>query len=307
MKTSLTTKLKSKAGIADAGLVINRAAETAKDRNTLTVADGTYNLISPVRVFNKGLRIECSENVLFRVYHPEAAFTFDRNQSTSDTHLINLRIQNGINENNSNRQHGVVSHVPTVITGMEVNSMWGDGIRFIADVNGRPGTQARTFMQNSVFGGNRGNGIFLQGGDANAGTFIHVDVRDNRKHGIHDASMLGNAFISCMGHNNYMGNYFITDVNNRSTLTGCYSEGDSPYDYIYGQCQVFGGFFARGVVLSRNAVMYSYNTEGQPTIFRAPYSMDKHRVNKDGTVVTMRIDGTFPKWEEVDKWTWLGL
>ena len=41
------------------------------------------------------------------------------------------------------------------------------------------------------------NGVLLQGGDANACSFMHLNVNSNRRWGIFDASFLGNSFFGC--------------------------------------------------------------------------------------------------------------
>jgi hypothetical protein len=299
-------------GQKDVAVYLQTRINSAAQNTAFILPEGEYNLLSPIVVSDKTISIiggaaTSGLKTIFRVRHAGIAFYFTREKIGSRAHIEKINIINGLNENNSFEQHGIVTCVPTVMEDVIVENMWGDGIRLSGDGGAGRGTitdvsfcKLTTVTVRSC----KGDGIYITGGDANASIFTHIDVRDNEGHGIRDASFLGNTFVSCMAHNNYLGNYFVTDVNNRSTLTGCYSEGGSPYDYFYGQCQIFGGFLATGAVLSRNAVWYSYTADpNKPTIYRAPYDMDKHKVYPDGTVVTIKPDGTFPLDKDVRFWS----
>jgi hypothetical protein len=298
-------------GQKDVAAYLQKRIDSAQHNTAFILPEGDFNLLSPIVIVDKSISLiggagTSGLKTIFRVRHSGIAFYFTREKVGSRAHIEKINIVNGLNADNSPDQHGVVTCVPTVMEDVIIENMWGDGLRLSGDGGAGRGTitdvsfcKITTVTVRSC----KGDGIYITGGDANASIFTHCDIRDNEGHGIRDASFLGNSFISCMAHNNYSGNYFVTDVNNRSTLVGCYSEGGSPYDYFYGQCQVFGGFLATGAVLSRNAVWYSYGTEGNTTIYRAPYDMDKHKVYPDGTVVTIRPNGTFPDDKDVRMWS----
>lgn len=298
-------------GQKDVAVYLQKKVDAAAQNTAFILPEGEYNLLSPIVVTDKTISFIGGAGTkglktTFRVYHAGRALYFTRDKIGSTARIENITLLNGLNENNSFEQHGIETNIPTIIEDVIIEGFWGDGLRLTGDGgSGRGAMTDVSFCKVTTLTVRscKGDGVYIAGGDANASIFTHVDVRDNEGHGIRDASFLGNTFISCMAHNNHLGNYFVTDVNNRSTLTGCYSEGGSPYDYFYGQCQVFGGFLATGAVLSRNAVWYSYGYEGKTTVYRAPYDMDKHKVYPDGTVVTAKSDGSFPLDKDVRMWS----
>lgn len=85
------------------------------------------------------------------------------------------------------------------------------------------------------------DGLFFQGGDANACTVIGFDSRDNKGWGINDDSFLGNLFIGPMCHSNAKGHYRAENGNNRTVFISPYGEEDSPPSRFGGVTRVFGG------------------------------------------------------------------
>lgn len=255
MKVYLSTKLKA-AG-ADASTVINRAIETAKEKTTLMFPDGIYYLNSPIKIFNKGLRFEGSEDTNFRVYHNDAALIADRNQGTSRLHIHQLNFLNSKNDANNPLQHGLQISVPVTIEDVSIQNFFGDGLNLTGDTAHRINTDVSFAKVVSLLvGGCHGNGIYVAGGDANAGLFQHIDVRDNDGYGIWDNSFLGNCWVACMAHLNKLGNYRTTDANNRATFVGCYSEGGSPLSEFTGETMIFGGLWDGGVITNGQSVVY---------------------------------------------------
>ena len=81
--------------------------------------------------------------------------------------------------------------------------------------------------------GNKGDGVYCQGGDANAGIGIALNIMGNGGWGINDQSFLGNTWIACHtpGNGNWStgvgGPYRAPGGGNSRTLfLGCYSESD---------------------------------------------------------------------------------
>lgn len=254
MKTYLSTKLKAKG--ADASKVLNRAIETAKEKTTLSIPDGTFYLYDTVRAFNKGIRLEGSEDTNFRVMHRNAAFLFERNGATARTYVSRINLLNSLNVNNSPDQHGFQVHVPTTIEDVIIENFHGDGLHLTGDVASKAASDVSFCKVMSVTVRScKGNGIYIAGGDSNASFFAHCDVRDNEGYGIWDNSFLGNGFFGCMAHMNAKGNYHASDGNNRSTFLACYSEDGSPQSVMGGEAMVFGGMWSGGVKVNGNAIV----------------------------------------------------
>lgn len=257
MKTYLSSKLKVKG--ADPAKVINRAIELAKDKTTIVFPDGVFALNSSIQIFNKGVRLEGAEDTQLRFYQPVPGIIANRNAATSRLYINRLNLLNSFNDGDNADQHGIVLSVPTTIEETTIENFHGNGLHMTADVVHRPATDVSFSKIESVrIGGCRRNGIYLQGGDANACLFIHVDIRDNGGYGILDESFLGNCYVACMAHLNKLGNYkaAVDNTNNRSTFIGCYSEEGSPMSEIGGTSMVFGGLWGGGVKLSGYAKAY---------------------------------------------------
>lgn len=102
------------------------------------------------------------------------------------------------------------------------------------------------------------NGLYVHGGDSQAGTCIALHVTGNKEWGVRESSFLGNTYISCVAESNGTveggelvqgGSYTVLnsvdeDVTpaNYSSFFNCYAEMDNPPDFrlaIY--VSIFGG------------------------------------------------------------------
>jgi hypothetical protein len=254
MKTYLSTRLKAKG--ADPATVINRAIELAKEKTTLVFPDGIFYLYSQINIFNKGIRLEGAEDTQIRVHHNDSGIIASRNTGTSRLFIERLNFLNTKSDANNPNQHCLEISAPVTIEDVTIEGFFGNGLHLTGDTYTRVNTDVSfSKVQSIVVQNCKGHGIYLAGGDANAGLFIHVDVRDNGGYGIWDNSFLGNTWINVMAHLNKLGNYRAGDTNNRATFVGCYSEEGSPLTEIGGSAMVFGGLWGGGVIVKDNAAV----------------------------------------------------
>lgn len=119
-----------------------------------------------------------------------------------------------------------------------------------------------------------GDGLHVEGGDANAGVAIGISVTANGGTGIKEASSLGNTFIACHARSNTVAPYTVPGelgVNN-STFVGCYAEADQPPITLAKQVHWWGGTVASGMsggvrVSAGNSALYlSSPNEGETAL-----------------------------------------
>jgi hypothetical protein len=92
-----------------------------------------------------------------------------------------------------------------------------------------------------------GQGIYVSGPDANAGTAINTFCGSNAGWGIWDASFLGNTYVGCITQGNGAGSYNADSANGRSLFLGCYSEPDQPVPSVVPPNIMIGGLQGAGV------------------------------------------------------------
>ncbi|WP_426267873.1 glycosyl hydrolase family 28-related protein [Sphingomonas sp. LHG3443-2] len=91
--------------------------------------------------------------------------------------------------------HGIHMRAMAAVEDCFIRGFQGDGIHIRGDVNVNNNTNLSFVSRTSIE--TCRNGVFLQGGDANACSFIHLNVNSNRRWGVLDASFLGNSFFGC--------------------------------------------------------------------------------------------------------------
>lgn len=149
--------------------------------------------------------------------------------------------------------HGLTFGNQAMIEFVSVQNFGGDGIHIAADVTG--GTNANGFFLNRAYVlANAGDGVYCQGGDANAGCGIAVQAFDNLGWGIRDISFLANGWLGCQADHNGIGAYCATDLNASVTFTGCYSEGTGKTTVLAGKSMIIGGTHAEPPSVSGGAV-----------------------------------------------------
>jgi hypothetical protein len=258
MKIYLSSRLST---TSDNSSVLNNIIASAKDKTKLIFPDGNFPFNSPIIQTNKGLVWEGSEDTNLILNHPNEGLRITRSGPTSRT-VINgvnfLSRFNGV----STTQHGIISHCPITIKNIIVENFHGDGIQLTADVAHTPASDVSFCHLESIYIRScDGNAVYLQGGDANAGTFIHCDARDCGGVGFLDASFLGNNFFGCMTHGNAGGSFKATDLNSRSNFFGCYCESGQPPVELWCAACWFGGLPSDGIILHGPvARVFSYST-----------------------------------------------
>jgi hypothetical protein len=120
---------------------------------------------------------------------------------------------------------GVVLHCRARVVGCSVLGFRDDGIH-INTAHGL-GTNANNWYVEHCFTLQNGrHGMFVAGGDSNAGVAIGVMCQGNFRWGFFDRSFLGNTYVGCATESNGAGGYRTTNGSARHTLVGCYAEAD---------------------------------------------------------------------------------
>lgn len=153
-----------------------------------------------------------------------------------------------------NPSSGIEIHAGVRINRVRVTGFKGNGIWIQAGV---PETRANLWqLRDCQLDTNDGNGLLVEGGDANGGLAEEVSVTANKGYGIRDDSGLGNTYVACHTRTNGIygtdqggayrigaGGPGLSGVN-ASVLIGCYQEGDQPSSFFGDQVMIFGGTWA---------------------------------------------------------------
>jgi hypothetical protein len=148
--------------------------------------------------------------------------------------------------------HGIRLYCRVALRSVMVNGFSGDGIHIEASVGGNPPTNANNWIiQDSRVVSCGGNGLYISGGDTNAGYALGLDTAENDGWGIFDNSFLGNTFVACSAATNGLGPYAceapVTGHDAMSLFLNCYAEGDQPACKIDYPAMVIGGLLGSGV------------------------------------------------------------
>lgn len=266
---------------------------------------GSYNLLSNIVVFDKTVNFIGGGGTpgLFTQlwYYNDSlpAFIFSRKDIGSTALIQNIKIGAAGGSFKHNTQHGIVLRVPTIMKDCIIENFGGNGL----DMHGSAGEGtdvSASNIRNVKIRSCGGDGVFIRGGDANACNFYMLDVRDNKGWGINDASFLGNKWDAIMAHANgeetwrleqsmWKGNYTASDINNRSTFVGCYSESGSPPSVFGGSSVVLGGLlgYNRFILKSWAMAITDGNYFDDPDtgrrehILKAPYDKTKSYVEQN--------------------------
>lgn len=120
----------------------------------------------------------------------------------------------------------------------------GDGAGHVTDVD-------TTVVMNAYILLCDGDGVFFDGGDANACSISNVNCSGNGLAGFHESGFLGNTYIGCIAESNGQlaaGNYgYNFDEDGAyNTVIGCYSEEDNP-NHFGANTTVLGGDQGGGI------------------------------------------------------------
>jgi len=144
-------------------------------------------------------------------------------------------------------QNGSVADGITLLDRATIENVWvnnfsGIGVRIEADVNRTPPTNANTWRINNVLITECGShGLWVNGGDTNAGVAIALDSSSNGGWGVFDSSFLGNTYIGAHTATNLLGGYKSDNRNARNLFLNCYAESDQNPAEIEPPAMVIGG------------------------------------------------------------------
>jgi hypothetical protein len=255
----------------DVAAYINRQIDLAADNAEITLPDGLWNLTGTISITGKDIILEGSGSMAthLRFYGKGPGIVIARTINMSRTTIRNLKMTNEVQDNEWNGTNdGIYVGAVVSLENLHMEGWYGDGIHFEATVGITPAADAsHSYVRTVKSGYNRGDGIFITGGDANVINFYNVDVRDNFGWGINDSSFLGNEYFGCMAHLNRKGDYTSMNYNNRSSYYGCYSETGYALSRLGGEASVYGGLWSGGVILEHNAT-----AEWNGQFFKAPYT-----------------------------------
>jgi len=109
-----------------------------------------------------------------------------------------------------------------------------------------------------------GDGLFVQGADANAGMVSNGDFSSNSGWGVRDSSFLGNTYVAAHTAANTLGAYKTTNANGRNLLLNCYSESGQPASELVFPTMVLGGLHGAGFSSGSTAHII-YDSKISPT------------------------------------------
>ena len=160
--------------------------------------------------------------------------------------------------------YGVLINSRAKLDNVLVRNFRQDGFRIVADTSVAPNYyNANNWkMKDCIAVSNTGNGLYVQGGDANAGICIGLDCRNNGGWGIYDESFLGNLYLGCHTANNTSGGYKTTNLNARNVFTGCYTEGGEVQSLV-SPTLVLGGILADPIALGNGRSLGTAHVLGE--------------------------------------------
>jgi hypothetical protein len=186
------------------------------------------------------------------------------------------------------------------------------GIRISADVNRTPATNANNFAIDYVrIDANAHAGIYVDGGDTNAGYGIGVDSSSNcqRAEGhqcanIYDSSFLGNTWVAAhtaTAKNGQTGKafpgYIFEGLNARSMCVNCYAEMDQEPSQVDQNSMVIGGllmsegagYIQQGPQVNRLAAINDYDPNNKVKICLG-------NCGSPGAFYELQADAGVPAW-----------
>ncbi len=141
--------------------------------------------------------------------------------------------------------HGIHLRARAVLERVKATGFSGNGCHIVADVsvpidNPSYGNANNFRILGCSFQENEGHGLYVQGGDANAGYVEASNASGNGGAGFYDSSFLGNAYIGCHTASNAGHSYKSDNSNARNVFIGCYTEGGQT-SLLLSPAMVIGG------------------------------------------------------------------
>lgn len=137
--------------------------------------------------------------------------------------IMGIRLSGGRGDAFNIEQSGLFMRARCYLFNVSVDNFAGHGIYNGAGSDGNPylGNTNLAYVNHVCIESCRGNGLHLEGTDANAGIYISVNVKYNNGWGVYEDSFLQNVHIGHHSLDNDLGSYFSS---NQSVLIGCYAE-----------------------------------------------------------------------------------
>ena len=248
--------------LADASAAIQAALDSLP-KGVIYLPPGTYRLSAPLRVKRTQSLIGAPVGANFQQpsvlkFSPNIAGIIVEDDSTTgggqETRITDLQVWGLYGNVATVAACGIEAHAGVRLERLRVTGFKGHGISIQGQV---PDTRANLWqVRDCQLDTNGGDGLHVEGGDANGGLAECVSATANKGYGIRDDSGLGNTYVSC--HTRTNGTYG-TDQGgayrvgaggpglsgvNASVLVGCYQEGDQPTSIFGDQVFVVGGTWA---------------------------------------------------------------
>jgi hypothetical protein len=146
--------------------------------------------------------------------------------------------------------HGILVNATAYIDNCQIFNFKGNGISVIADVTSTTlytlGNANGWSIKDCSIGGNY-NGVYVTGGDSNAGIGSGVNIVGSTNIGIWDNSFLGNTWIACQVDSSPTNCYKAIGGNTRSIFLGCYAESGNGVSLVTSPSIMIGGLQGSGV------------------------------------------------------------
>ena len=142
--------------------------------------------------------------------------------------------------------HGIHMSAMAHIQDVTVENFKGNGVNIVATSGSSTGNANLWRMDRVNSSGNSGHGIYVSGGDANAGLATMCAFSSNGLTGITDDSSLGNTYVGCLTEANVGNHAVTTNPTAYNIFLGCYAEGGPGANqgiFVY-PTMVIGGSFA---------------------------------------------------------------
>jgi hypothetical protein len=144
------------------------------------------------------------------------------------------------------------------VDSVHVDGAAGNGITVVCNSGGSPSTNGNNFLLTYCRIDNTGgNGVYIDGSDANAGTSFAVDVSNVRFWGLYDSSFLGNAHYSLSCATCGLGPYKSDNVNAPTGFYNPYTEQSQPPADLTSPAFAIGG--QNGAGFTAQSRRWDYN------------------------------------------------
>ncbi len=186
--------------------------------------------------------------------------------------------------------HGINATCRFDLRNCLIDSFRGNGINIVANSGGSPSTNANNWrISNTRVMNCGGNGLFVDGPDANAGKCEGLDCSSNTLWGIWDSGFLGDTYTACHAASNGAGAYKTDDANARHLFDNCYQEGGQLSSLIAPTIVLNGGITAANLAPGSTAIILSCDTAGN--FYNANGSAGSNQLDGSGNSVIARMGG----------------